>query len=212
MTTPTGSASRAHDVMRTACGRELTVSTLQPDPRGHHADRVVLGASLNRGDLERCWSSLTADEARRLAGYLLAHADGHDPAGQPESMSVDFVDGERYAIGVRGHAVLVDQPAEVGGDDSAPTPTELFVASLASCVAFYAGRFLDRHHLDRTGLRVTAAFTMATERPARVGSVRLRLIAPGLPVERQAALRAVVSKCTVHNTLHQPPQVDIAIA
>jgi uncharacterized OsmC-like protein len=108
--------------------------------------------------------------------------------------------------------VLVDQPAEAGGADTAPTPTELFVASLASCVAFYAGRFLDRHHLDRTGLRVTAEFTLATERPARVGSVRLRLTAPGLPVERHAALHAVVSKCTVHNSLHQPPSVDIDIA
>lgn len=212
MTTPTGSASRARDQVRTACGRELTVSTLEPDPHNHRAARVVLGASLNRGEKERCWSSLTAGEARRLAGYLLAHADGLDPAGLPEAMSVDFLAGERYAIGVRGHAVLVDQPADIGGDDSAPTPTELFVASLASCVAFYAGRFLDRHHLDRTGLRVTAEFTMATERPARVGSVRLRLIAPGLPVERQAALQAVVSKCTVHNSLHQPPQVDIDIA
>ncbi|GAA2001188.1 OsmC family protein [Catenulispora subtropica] len=110
---------------------------------------------------------------------------------------------------MRGHAVLVDQPAGAGGDDTAPTPTALFVASLASCVAFYAGRFLDRHHLDRTGLRVTAEFAMATGRPARVGSVLLRLTAPGLPVERRAALHAVVSKCTVHNSLHQPPQVDI---
>lgn len=126
-------------------------------------------------------------------------------------MSVDFLDGERYVIGVRGHAVLVDQPAEVGGEDSAPTPTELFVASLASCVAFYAGRFLDRHQLDRTGLRVTAEFAMATDRPARVGAVRLRLTAPGLPAERREALHAVVSKCTVHNSLHKPPQVDIDI-
>jgi hypothetical protein len=27
----------------------------------------------------------------------------------------------------------------------APNPTELFAASLATCVAFYAGRYLDRH-------------------------------------------------------------------
>lgn len=124
MSTPTDPASRAHDVMRTACGRELTVSTLKPDPKSHRAERVVLGASLNRNDLERCWSGLTAAEARRLAGYLLAHADGLDSGGQPEAMSVDFLNGEQYAISVRGHAVLVDQPAELGGDDNAPTPTD----------------------------------------------------------------------------------------
>lgn len=209
MNAPTGSAIRARDVMHTECGRELTVSTLEPDPRGRRADRVVLGASLNRGDQERCWSTLTAGEARRLAGHLLAHAADLDPAGPPEAMSVDFLDGERYVIGVRGHAVPVDQPAELGGQDSAPTPTELFVASLASCVAFHAGRFLDRHRLDRTGLRVAAEFAMATDRPARVGSVRLTVAVPGLPADQREALRAVVSKCTVHTSLHRPPRVDI---
>ncbi|GAA1964266.1 hypothetical protein [Catenulispora subtropica] len=76
-----GPARRARDVMRTTCGRELTVNTLQPDPGGHHADRVVLGTSLNRGDLERCWAGLTVEEARQLAGMLLAHAEAVDPAG-----------------------------------------------------------------------------------------------------------------------------------
>jgi organic hydroperoxide reductase OsmC/OhrA len=34
------------------------------------------------------------------------------------------------------------------------TPTELFAASLAACVAFYAGRFLRRHGLTADWLRV----------------------------------------------------------
>lgn len=76
MTTPNDPVGRIRDVMRTACGRELTVSTLRPDPVGRHAGRIVLGTSLNPGELERCWSGLTAQEARLLAGYLLAHAEG----------------------------------------------------------------------------------------------------------------------------------------
>jgi putative redox protein len=46
--------------------------------------------------------------------------------------------------------VLTDQPVAGGGQDTAVTPTELLIASLASCVAFYAGRFLLRHRADRT--------------------------------------------------------------
>ena len=59
-----------------------------------------------------------------------------------------------------------------------PTPTELFVASLAACVAFYARRFLARHGLDATGLRVEAAYTMSPDRPARVHTITLRLLLP----------------------------------
>jgi len=50
-------------------------------------------------------------------------------------MSVRYPSGERYEITVREHPIVVDQPIDDGGANDAPTPTELFVASLASCVA-----------------------------------------------------------------------------
>nr|MDT0663529.1 hypothetical protein [Micromonospora sp. DSM 115978] len=67
-----------------------------------------------------------------------------EETGSGPRIDVAYLAGESYRIGVRGHEMLVDQPVPQGGRDSAPTPTELFVASLASCVAFYAGRYLDR--------------------------------------------------------------------
>lgn len=124
-----------------------------------------------------------------------------------------FVDGERYEIEVRGHRIVVDQPPQVGGADTAPTPTELFVASLASCVAFYAGRYLTRHGYSRDDLAVTAEYDLATDRPARVSAVRLTLRVPAdLPGQRRPALLAVAGHCTVHNTLTVAPEVDITLA
>jgi putative redox protein len=125
-------------------------------------------------------------------------------------MDVRFVAGESYEVAVRGHRVLVDQPADAGGQDSAPTPIELFVASLATCVAFYAGRYLARHGYSRDGLSVSADFTLATDRPARVSGIRLTVRVPAdLPAARWPGLRAVASHCTVHNTLAVPPSVSI---
>ena len=70
--------------------------------------------------------------------------------------TVNYLDGERFAIGIRGHMVTVDQPLADGGEDSAPTPTELSSRASPSCVAFYARRYLARHRLPTTGLSVTA--------------------------------------------------------
>jgi uncharacterized OsmC-like protein len=104
----------------------------------------------------------------------------------------------------------VDQPADAGGEDEAPTPTELFVASLATCVAFYAGRYLSRHGFSREGLGVSVGFDMATDKPARVAAMHLTVRVPAdLPAERRPALAAVVSHCTVHNSLTAPPAVTI---
>jgi putative redox protein len=60
-----------------------------------------------------------------------------------EELQVRHLGDDRFAIDVRGHEIVVDQPVDAGGQDTAPTPTELFVASLAGCVAFYARRYLN---------------------------------------------------------------------
>jgi putative redox protein len=117
---------------------------------------------------------------------------------------------DRFLIDVRGHGLVVDQPTEAGGGDVGPTPTELFVASLAACVGFYAERFLRRHGLPSEGLRVEADFEMAPDGHARVSSVTLRLHVPAeLSAGRRVALLAVIQRCTVHNSLVQPPAVRL---
>lgn len=120
--------------------------------------------------------------------------------------------GDRYRIAIRGHEVLVDQPIDDGGEDTAPTPTELFVAGLASCVAFYGGRYLRRHELPTEGLAVECGFVFAPDRPARVGKIEIVVHLPeGFPDERRRSFLSVVEHCTVHNSLVQPPEVGIAL-
>ena len=137
---------------------------------------------------------------------------GKAAGADAREISVRFVDGESYEVSVREHRVLVDQPPDAGGRDAAPTPTELFVASLAACVAFYAGRYLTRHGYGQDGLAVRAGFDMASDRPARVSGIRLTIQAPAaLPAGRRPALLAVASHCTVHNSLSVPPSVAIEL-
>jgi uncharacterized OsmC-like protein len=129
-----------------------------------------------------------------------------------DMLHVRHLQDDRFAVDVRGHTVFVDQPLDAGGTDVAPTPTELFVASLASCVAFYARRYLLRHHIDSTGLAVSASYAIGG-RPARVREIRVLISPPSaLPAERRDAFLAVASHCTVHNTLTAPADVDIALA
>lgn len=210
-------AMDAHDI-ETGSRRQVHVGTMTLGDSHWSARRVSLDIGPCPGCHDGIRATLTTAEARWLARALLTeaavaeHRDGPSavPAGH---VAVTHVHGDSYSIVTRGHAVLVDQPAEGGGTDAAATPTELFVASLASCVAFYAGRFLLRHGLDLQGLAVAAEFTMASDRPARVGTVRLRLTVPGgVPPERREALVAVASHCTVHNTLRHQPGVAIELA
>jgi uncharacterized OsmC-like protein len=119
--------------------------------------------------------------------------------------------GDRFTISVRGHHITIDQPAEDGGGDMGPTPSELFVASLAGCVGFFAERFLVRHDIPTEGLGVHATYTYAKDAPSRVASIDVQLAIPdGFPESKIPTLMRVVDRCTVHNSLRQAPQVRIS--
>ncbi|MFD5465662.1 OsmC family protein [Kitasatospora sp. NPDC127059] len=199
-------------LMHTVSGRTIGVSRYTPEVLPD-TGRVVLDTACEPYDTDQVWASLTPAEARRLAGMLLRQAAAVDRPGATRAgrIEVDPVAGDLYAIGLRSHALAVDQPLEAGGGDAAPTPVELCASALASCTAHYAGGYLDRHGISREGLRVTADFTMAQDRPARIAAVSIEVTAPGLPPAREAGLLAVVRHCTVKNTLEHPPHVTVTI-
>jgi putative redox protein len=126
-------------------------------------------------------------------------------------IAATYVGGDRLRIDVRGHQLSADQPAEDGGGDTAPTPTELFLAGLTACVGFYAERFLRRHNLSTVGLSVGCTYGWA-EHPHRVGVIELIVAAPGITAAKREAFAHVIEHCTVHNTLDHPPDVRIKVA
>nr|WP_188309015.1 OsmC family protein [Streptomyces sp. CBMA123] len=198
--------------MHTAAGRTVAVSRYTPEVLPD-SGRIVLDTPLEPYDVHQVWISLTAAEARQLAGMLLRQATllERPQTPQPGRIEVDPVAGDLYAVDVRSHVLTVDQPLDAGGGDAAPTPVELCASALASCTAHYAGGYLDRHGLTRDGLHVTADYTMAQDRPARIATVSIEVTAPGLPPEQAPGLLAVVRHCTVKNTLDHPPEVTVSL-
>jgi uncharacterized OsmC-like protein len=121
--------------------------------------------------------------------------------------------GDRFSVVVRQHTLLVDQPDGLQGQDLGPTPTELFVAGLASCVGYYAERFLQRHDVPVDGLKVLCRFEMSKDGPSRVASVALEVLVPAHLTESQTeALRRVAEHCTVHNSIRTAPDIVTSVS
>jgi len=133
--------------------------------------RVSLDTGPSPGLRDGTWAALTQAEARQPAAALLrqaAAASEPDCKAAAGRIDVSYL-SQWHEAATRGHSVLTDQPAAAGGEDAGMTPTDLLVASLSSCIAFYAGRYLDRHGMNRDGPKVTADFTLDTDCPARTG-------------------------------------------
>ena len=120
------------------------------------------------------------------------------------SISVHHESADRFRIQIRDHTLVVDQP-QTG--DTGPTPTELFVASLISCTAFYVRRFLARRGLAEGELTVTGDFVWAPDH-TRVTAVAIQVAtAHGIPEELHPALARVVEHCTVHESIRETLEV-----
>jgi ribosomal protein S12 methylthiotransferase accessory factor len=115
--------------------------------------------------------------------------------------------GRRVDAQVRGHVVRTDQPVDNGGEDSAPSPFELFLASLGTCAGIFVQGFCARRGIPTDGIRVV-------ERP-RVDPGTGELTAVELDVElppsfpekyRDAVLRAVEG-CSVKRAIAAQPGI-----
>jgi uncharacterized OsmC-like protein len=126
-------------------------------------------------------------------------------------MLIEYLGGMKLIARHQGFEVLSDQPAENGGDNTAMTPTQLFVASLAMCVGVYVLVFAKRHDLPVEGMKIESDYQMAKD-PYRVGAIQVKVIMPqAVSDAHRAALQRAAEGCVVHNAFHHPPDTTITV-
>lgn len=110
------------------------------------------------------------------------------------------IDGTlRHRIDVnRRHTIITDEPARLGGTDTAPTPHELLAATLASCVSTVMMLYAKPRNLDLSGLRVDVSYDSDTT----PRSVEVTVHLPGHLSEDQAKrLEKIAETCPVRRAL-----------
>lgn len=124
------------------------------------------------------------------------------------SFEVSFPGGVGVDATFRGHTVHTDQPKPIG-DDTAMSPFDLFLASIATCMGFYALRFCQEREIDPAGLGIT----LTPEREnKRLANVRIDFRLPvALPEKYREAIVRAIEQCAVKKALHDPPQFSIDV-
>lgn len=125
--------------------------------------------------------------------------------------TVTLPGGRRAETRLRGHRLVTDQPLDNGGEDTAPTPYELFLASVGTCVAVTLQGFAAKRGLDVTGLSVKQS--MRYDDAGLLVAVDLEVhLPPGFPEKyREAALRAA-GECSVKKVIAAGPEFTVRAA
>ena len=127
-------------------------------------------------------------------------------------LTVTYQGQTKFEVTNGTHTIVADQPREDGGEDGGMSPVELFVGSVAACVAYFVARYCARHGLSTEGFRVESEWSIV-EQPHRVGAIGLSLhFDDPIPDFHRERLLKVAHGCTVHQSIAVPAQVDIRLA
>lgn len=125
---------------------------------------------------------------------------------------INYEKNLQFQASARGHNILGDQPIESGGDNAGMTPPEWFLASLGSCVGFYAVKYCQARGLDVTALSIDVSAQKPADTPARLDNIQICLSLPiDLSDRHRRGLEKTVNACLIHNTLTHPPTLTTQI-
>ncbi len=105
--------------------------------------------------------------------------------------------------------VDTDQPVEDGGTNTAPSPFDLFLASLATCAGYYVTAFCRERGLDTEGITLKMTSDWNDESHL-VENIHVDITLPrDFPDKYRRAVIRVAGMCTVKRHLDNPPAFHI---
>lgn len=124
-------------------------------------------------------------------------------------MTISFPGGARVDAQYGLHTIRTDQPARSGGDDSAPAPFALFLASIGTCAGIYVLGFCRSRGLPAEGIEIGQRMEVdpATGLVAKV-VLDIR-VPPSFPEKYHEALVRAANQCAVKKHLESPPRFDV---
>ena len=124
-------------------------------------------------------------------------------------MEITFDGGKVITAHHHGHMIRTDQPPESGGANSAPTPFDLFMASIGTCAGIYVKSFCDNRQIPTDGIKLvqTSEYSKETGLPV---NVRIDIqVPPEFPEKYRNSLVNVAELCKVKKSIANPPVFEI---
>ncbi len=145
---------------------------------------------------------------RTSTGTRITTTDAGERGGTNTARAL-WTGGWRCEVEAGGFSLVVDEPAEVGGTGSGPMPTDLLLASLASCFALALAWAARQRGFELPDLEVSAT---GTYQGTKFSSLLLTVESSLPGVELTALFEPASRACYVSNTFAHMPTVKVELA
>lgn len=106
------------------------------------------------------------------------------------------------------HVVHTDQPLDNGGEDLAPSPFELFLASLGTCAGIFVQGFCAKRGLSTEGITLVERPSYGADGVLLRVDIELKLPA-SFPEKYRDAVVRVAQECSVKKAIAAQPQFTV---
>lgn len=128
-------------------------------------------------------------------------------AGTSEIL-VTLPGGRRIDAQVGRHLVRTDQPASNGGEDTAPSPFETFLAAIGTCAGIFVQGFCQKRGLPTEGIRIRQQVRYGED--GVLTGVDLDIeVPPAFPDKYREALVRVADQCSVKKAIQAQPRFQV---
>lgn len=127
---------------------------------------------------------------------------------------ITFPGGEKVNAEMNGFVVPTDQPVTDGGEGTAPSPYDYFLASLGTCAGYYVMSFCKQRGIAVEGMSLSqqAEFTVGEDGKRRLSRVALEInLSPGFPEKYRNAVVKAAEVCAVKKAVMNPPEFAITV-
>ncbi len=124
-------------------------------------------------------------------------------------MEITFEGGKVVTAHCRGHLIKTDQQESNGGKDSAPSPFDLYIASIGTCAGLYVKSFCDNRNIPADKIKLVQKVEYDKESNLPV-NIRIEIHLPAdFPEKYRDSVIHVAGLCKVKKSIMSPPEFEI---
>ena len=120
-------------------------------------------------------------------------------------MEITFEGGKVVTAHLGEHKIRTDQPANNGGSDSAPSPFDLYMASIGTCAGVYVKSFCDNRKIPTDNIKLIQKSEYDEETGLPLSITIEIILPPDFPERYRASVISVAELCKVKKSIANPP-------
>ena len=126
-------------------------------------------------------------------------------------MKITLEENHKVNAHYKDFTIKTDQPVKAGGDQSAPAPFDLFLASIGTCAGYYVQSFCRQRKIATEGIHLEQIMHL-DEATRMIGEIEIKIFLPdSFPEQYKSAVIKAAQACSVKKHISNAPEFVVKV-